>query len=151
MNYCERCRVGLNRQRAARPHSWQLSRYDSLRMPRAAGRVERAHGCNSSKFNVSADNRLPRCPLELVPPRRIVMSWCYAFGGEPEEHARTSRLEIDVAPIADGTELSFTHSGLFGEVSEESHAWGWSGSLDKLVRHVERAASSAGLTLEERE
>ena len=63
MNYCERCRVGLNRQRAARPHSWQLSRYDSLRMPRAAGRVERAHACNSSKFNVSADNRLVQCPL----------------------------------------------------------------------------------------
>jgi uncharacterized protein YndB with AHSA1/START domain len=89
--------------------------------------------------------------LELVPPRRIVMSWCYAFGGEPEEHARTSRLEIDLAPIADGTELSFTHSGLFGEVSEERHVWGWSGSLGKLVRRVERAASSAGLTLEERE
>jgi uncharacterized protein YndB with AHSA1/START domain len=89
--------------------------------------------------------------LELVPARRIVMSWRYAFGGEPEEHGRTSRIEIDLAPIADGTELSFTHSGLFGEVSEKSHAWGWSGSLDKLVRHVERAASSANLTSEERE
>ena len=76
--------------------------------------------------------------LEVEPPRRIVMSWSYAFGGEPEERGRTSRVEIELAPIAGGTELTFTHADLWSEASETSHAGGWSGALDKLVRHVER-------------
>jgi uncharacterized protein YndB with AHSA1/START domain len=75
--------------------------------------------------------------LQLVPPHRIVMSWRYNFGGEPDEHGRTSRIEIDIAPMGDGTELTFKHSGLWTEASEKSHTWGWTGSLDKLVRHVD--------------
>ncbi|HEX3480284.1 MAG TPA: SRPBCC domain-containing protein [Kofleriaceae bacterium] len=77
--------------------------------------------------------------LELVPPCRIVMSWRWAFGGVPDEHGRTSRIEIDLAPVADGTELVFTHAELWSEASEHSHSWGWTGSLDRLVRHLERA------------
>jgi uncharacterized protein YndB with AHSA1/START domain len=88
--------------------------------------------------------------LELVPPRRIVMSWRYAFGGELDEHGRTSRIEIDLAPIADGTELTFTHAELWSEASEKSHARGWTGSLDKLVRQVESAGAPATLTTEKR-
>lgn len=84
--------------------------------------------------------------LELVPPRRIVMSWNWASGGEPEELGRTSRIEIDLAPIADGTELTFTHAGLWDEASEKSHAWGWARALDKLVRHLESAAATRNLT-----
>jgi len=73
--------------------------------------------------------------LELEPPRRIVMSYRYSLGGEPEEEGRTSRVEIDLAPIAGGTELTFNHAELASEVSEKSHAWGWGGAFDKLVRH----------------
>ena len=86
--------------------------------------------------------------LEFVPPRRVVMSWRWAFGGEPDEHGRTSRLEIDLAPTAEGTELTFTHAELWSEASEKSHSWGWTGSLDRLVRHVERAGAPATLTTE---
>jgi uncharacterized protein YndB with AHSA1/START domain len=87
--------------------------------------------------------------LEVVPPRRIVMSWTWAFGGEPEEQGRTSRIEIDLAPIADGTELTFTHTGLSNEASEKSHAWGWTGALVKLVRHLEKKAlATTDLTTE---
>jgi hypothetical protein len=65
------------------------------------------------------------------------MTWRYAFGGEPDEEGRTSRIEISLAPIAIGTLLTFTHGGLWSEISEKSHAWGWTGSLDKLVRNLE--------------
>ena len=75
--------------------------------------------------------------LELVPPRRIVMSWSWAVGGVPEERGRTSRVEIELTPIATGTELTFTHAALWDEASEKSHARGWAGALDKLVRHLD--------------
>jgi uncharacterized protein YndB with AHSA1/START domain len=80
--------------------------------------------------------------LELVPPRRIVMSWSWAFGGAPEERGRTSRVEVELTPIEDGTELTFTHAGLWNEASDQSHAGGWAGALDKLVRHLENAAAT---------
>jgi len=75
--------------------------------------------------------------LELVPPRRIVMSWSWAVGGVPEERGRISRLEIELTPSGDGTDLTFTHSALGSEASEKSHTRGWTGALDKLVRYVE--------------
>ena len=85
--------------------------------------------------------------LEIAPPRRIVMSWSWSVGGELEEQGRISRIEIDLAPLADGTELTFTHAGLWSEASEKSHARGWAGALDKLVRHVEAPVADAGRSL----
>jgi uncharacterized protein YndB with AHSA1/START domain len=79
--------------------------------------------------------------LELVPPRRIVMSWSWELGGVFEEQGRISRVEISLAAIAGGTELTFTHAELSNEPSEKSHTWGWTGALNKLVRHVESAAA----------
>jgi uncharacterized protein YndB with AHSA1/START domain len=87
--------------------------------------------------------------LELVPPRRIVMSWNWAFGGEPEEGGRTSRVEIEIRPLGDGTELTFTHACLSSEASERSHAQGWTGAFDKLVRHLENATATTDLTREQ--
>jgi uncharacterized protein YndB with AHSA1/START domain len=80
--------------------------------------------------------------LELVPPRRIVMSWNWAVGGAPEERGRTSRIEIELTPIDGGTLLTFTHAALWDEVSAKSHTGGWTGALNKLVRHVEKAAAT---------
>jgi len=72
--------------------------------------------------------------LEVVRPERLVMSWRYAFGGEPEELGRTSRIEIDVRAVDGGAELTFTHAELRNEASRASHDWGWTGSLAKLAR-----------------
>jgi uncharacterized protein YndB with AHSA1/START domain len=85
--------------------------------------------------------------LELVATRRIVMSWNWTVGGMPDERGRTSRIETELTPIGDETELTFTHTFLWNEASEKSHKWGWTGALDKLVRHLEtpeiRHASSS--------
>ena len=72
--------------------------------------------------------------LEVDRPHRLVMSWRWGFGGEPEEADHTSRIEIDLIAFEGGTELTFTHGGLRNEVSAASHQAGWTGSLAKLVR-----------------
>jgi len=74
--------------------------------------------------------------LEVARPLRVVMSWRWAFGGEPDEIGRVSRIEIDLRPIESGTELTFTHADLGTAASKEGHEFGWTGSLDKLVRHL---------------
>jgi uncharacterized protein YndB with AHSA1/START domain len=74
--------------------------------------------------------------LEVRRPERLVMSWRWLGGAEdPGE----SRIEIDLRPIPEGTELTFTHAGLLDEASRASHEQGWSGAFAKLVRHFEPA------------
>ncbi len=89
--------------------------------------------------------------LDFVPPHRIVMSWIWAVGGDPEERGRTSRVEIELRPMGEGTELTFTHADLRDETSEKSHAGGWGRALEKLVRHLEKGAATTGRTAEARE
>jgi uncharacterized protein YndB with AHSA1/START domain len=72
--------------------------------------------------------------LDVTPPDRLVMTYAYTLGGEPEEAGRTSRIQIDLRPIEGGTELTFTHAQLHSAESTASHEWGWTGALDKLVR-----------------
>jgi uncharacterized protein YndB with AHSA1/START domain len=72
--------------------------------------------------------------LEVVPPRRLAMSWEWVDGGEPHETGRVSRLEFDLRPVGDETELTLTHAHLADETSGASHKQGWTGAIDKLVR-----------------
>ncbi|MGH7025047.1 MAG: SRPBCC family protein [Caulobacteraceae bacterium] len=74
--------------------------------------------------------------LAIDPPHRLVMSWRWSVGGQPEEAGRTSRIEFNVTPTADGVELTLIHSGLKDAVSELGHQRGWAGALDKLIRHL---------------
>ena len=68
--------------------------------------------------------------LEVGRPSRLAMTWQWLGREEDGE----SRVEIDLKPIATGTELTFVHSRLTSEASRRSHEEGWSGSLDKLER-----------------
>lgn len=76
--------------------------------------------------------------VEIVRPTRLVMTWRWTHGGEPDEAAEESRVEIELRPIDIGTELTFMHARLRTESSRDSHAAGWSGALDKLERHFLR-------------
>jgi uncharacterized protein YndB with AHSA1/START domain len=69
--------------------------------------------------------------LEITKPTRLAFSWRWAGGEDPGE----SLVEIDLRPIADGTELTFTHSRLHDEERRRSHEQGWNGALDKLERY----------------
>jgi uncharacterized protein YndB with AHSA1/START domain len=71
--------------------------------------------------------------LEVIESKRLVMSWNWTSGGEPEEAGEASRIEIDLKRIEIGTELTFTHACLRTQASRASHEQGWAGALDKLV------------------
>jgi uncharacterized protein YndB with AHSA1/START domain len=67
--------------------------------------------------------------LEIIPPKRVVMSWRWAGGLEdPGE----SRVEITLRTVPEGTELTLVHSRLHDEDTRRGHEEGWTGALDKL-------------------
>ena len=69
--------------------------------------------------------------LEAVKPERLSMSWRWTGGVEdPGE----SLVEITLRAVAEGTELTFTHSRLHDEERRRSHEEDWNGALDKLER-----------------
>ncbi len=75
--------------------------------------------------------------LEIVPPKRLAMSWRWMLGGgDPGE----SWVEFDLRQIPEGTELTLTHSGLVDKDSSGAHEKGWSGALGKLERLFLKAA-----------
>jgi uncharacterized protein YndB with AHSA1/START domain len=69
---------------------------------------------------------------EVAPPRRLAMSWRWRGG---EDDTGESLVEIELRTVTEGTELTFTHSRLRDDAIRDSHENGWSGALDKLVRH----------------
>jgi uncharacterized protein YndB with AHSA1/START domain len=72
--------------------------------------------------------------LEIHDHDRIVMSWRWTAGGEAQEQGRTSRLELRLRPIPEGTELTLVHAELHGNASAGRHRQGWDGALNKLAR-----------------
>jgi len=74
--------------------------------------------------------------IEVVDCKRLVMTWQWAFGGEPDEGHEVSSVTIDLRAIDTGTELTFTHARLQTENSCRSHTRGWNGALDKLERYL---------------
>jgi hypothetical protein len=52
-----------------------------------------------------------------------------------KRHPGESLIEIRLRAVAEGTELTFTHSRLLDEETRRSHEEGWTGALDKLERH----------------
>ena len=77
--------------------------------------------------------------LEVTRPVRLVMSYRWALGGEPEEFGRVSRIEFVLRPVEGGTELTFTHADLKNVASQKGHAEGWTGALARLARHLASA------------
>ena len=72
--------------------------------------------------------------LEVVKPERLSMSWRWTGGVEdPGE----SLVEIRLRAVAEGTELTFTHSRLHDEESRRSHEEGWTGALVGDVRRTQ--------------
>ncbi|MGO9930720.1 MAG: SRPBCC family protein [Steroidobacteraceae bacterium] len=84
--------------------------------------------------------------LEVVESKRLVMSWQWTSGGEPDEGREVSRIEIDLKRVAVGTEITFTHARLKTEASRASHERGWAGALDKLVHHFSSERPAGGET-----
>jgi len=71
--------------------------------------------------------------LEVVKPQRLAMSWRWT--GRQEDPGE-SRVEIVLRAIAEGTELTLTHSRLHDEEITRGHEGGWNGALDKLAYYL---------------
>ena len=99
--------------------------------PRVGGSFEARFRTDDGREHVCAGEF-----LEMVRPERVVMSWRWIFGGEPDEQDRVSRLEFRLRAIDNGTELTLVHSELYTEASARSHEWGWGGALVKLTRQL---------------
>ncbi len=87
----------------------------------------------------NGDGREHECTgqfLEIVKPTRVVLSWRWAHGGEPDEVAadNVSKVEFRLRAIDTGTELTLIHSALRTETSAQSHAGGWGAALRKLLQ-----------------
>jgi uncharacterized protein YndB with AHSA1/START domain len=70
--------------------------------------------------------------LELVPDRRVVVSWHW----ESPEYFTTipnqsSRVQIELIPDRDGTLVRLTHSGL-PATQQDVHRQGWAFHLEQL-------------------
>ena len=76
---------------------------------------------------------------EITPPTRIVLTWRWTKG-PPEElpDGVISLVTFELAPDGDGTVLTLTHEGLLDQATADNHATGWSESLEKLGRLLEK-------------
>jgi uncharacterized protein YndB with AHSA1/START domain len=64
---------------------------------------------------------------EMDPPKRLAMTWLWQG-----EDTAESLVTVDLRPLEDGTELTFTHSRLPTLASRDGHLEGWNDALDKL-------------------
>jgi uncharacterized protein YndB with AHSA1/START domain len=72
--------------------------------------------------------------LELVPGKKIVQTWRPSEDGWPEDYF--SKVTFVLTPVAGGTRLSFTHSGVVAEHAGHLSS-GWKESYwDPLERYL---------------
>ena len=71
---------------------------------------------------------------EVVEQRRLVFTW--AFQSTPE---RVSRISIDLAPAAGGTELHFVHDRFFDQQARDNHERGWTAMFDNFAKFMTEA------------
>lgn len=70
---------------------------------------------------------------EVVPGKRLVMTWTWVEGPESEPpDGVTSLVTFDLAPDGDGTLLTLTHERLPDQAQADSHREGWIEAFDKL-------------------
>ena len=102
--------------------------------PRLHGRFRvRFRRCDGSEHECAGEF------LELVRPSRVVMSWRWEEGGDADEVGNTSRVEFILRAIDTGTELTLIHCALRTEAAARSHAGGWAGALEELLRRYPEA------------
>lgn len=70
---------------------------------------------------------------EIVPVERLSFTWNAVWS--PDETLVT----VSLREVAEGTEVTLTHSGFSDESSVKAHNSGWESSLEKLAKVVESA------------
>lgn len=70
--------------------------------------------------------------VEIEPPRCLAYTWAWA--STPE---RESLVVFELTAKAGGTSLLLTHSNFVDPAARDRHEWGWSRSLDRIVKFAE--------------
>jgi len=68
--------------------------------------------------------------LEVERPSKLAMTWQW----QNHDDRTVSRIEVTLRAVAQGTELTFTHSQLPSDEERDEHREGWNGALEKLGR-----------------
>lgn len=104
--------------------------------PRVGGRFRvvfqtldgETHDCRGEYKEVEAD-------------RKLVFTWEWVTMPE-----RRSLVTIRLRPVAEGTELNFTHAQFFDEVARDNHYVGWNGAFDKLEAFLAELEGTGDVT-----
>lgn len=85
------------------------------------------------QMKISEDNSFPVVGVfrEIEAPTRIVFSW-----GRAGDTSSPSIITVLLKAIDGHTELTLQHAGLLTAESRDAHAIGWTGTLNKLARHL---------------
>jgi uncharacterized protein YndB with AHSA1/START domain len=75
---------------------------------------------------------------EVVPNRRLSMTWRWLEDDPADEHE--TLLTLEFAPFEGGTEFTLTHEYFASAESRENHSNGWSSILEELRTVLEPAA-----------
>lgn len=68
---------------------------------------------------------------EVVPNHQLVFTW--AWHTTPE---RESLVRVIIRPDGDGSMLTLHHEQFFDQAARDGHERGWTGTLEKLERHL---------------
>jgi uncharacterized protein YndB with AHSA1/START domain len=71
---------------------------------------------------------------EITPPSKLVYTW--RWEGNPELALENSLVTVEFVELGGSTEIRLTHENLPSDEARESHRHGWSGSFDKLTKHL---------------
>ncbi|TWD73331.1 uncharacterized protein YndB with AHSA1/START domain [Kribbella amoyensis] len=66
--------------------------------------------------------------LEVEPPHRLAFTWKW-----DSDDGETTRVQVDLAEVEDGTRLRLTHTGFATAESATNHQQGWEPELDRLA------------------
>lgn len=77
---------------------------------------------------------------EIVPPERLVFTFCWEQGGAPG-HGPETVVTLTFADLGDGrTEFVLRQEGFATVAGRDDHQRGWSGALDRLGDYLSRTA-----------
>jgi uncharacterized protein YndB with AHSA1/START domain len=68
--------------------------------------------------------------LEVERPSKLAMTWQW----QNHDDRTVSHIAVTLRAVAQGTELTFTHSQLPSDEERDGHREGWNGALEKLGR-----------------
>ena len=72
---------------------------------------------------------------EVVKNKKLVFTW--AWISTPE---RISQVTLTFEPAGKGTELTLLHEQFFDMAARDGHERGWTGTMEKLARYLQRNA-----------